>query len=105
MKTASSNKYHVFFGNLANPIKIDIISVLKDKEMSVNELVKKLKIEQSNLSHALADLRECNLVTFRRKGKERIYSLNTRTLVPILRLIDIHAKSYCKGNCAYCTRE
>jgi DNA-binding transcriptional ArsR family regulator len=71
--------------------------------MSVTELVKKLKIEQSNLSHALADLRECNLVTFRKNGKERIYSLNAKTLLPILKIIDIHAKNYCKGNCAYCT--
>ena len=36
-----TNVYHVFFRNLANPVKTRIISVLKQKEMSVNELSKK----------------------------------------------------------------
>ena len=103
MKNNSSNNYHIFFSNLANPLKVDIISALEEKELSVGEISKNLGIEQSNLSHALADLRDCNLVTFKQKGKKRAYSLNKITLIPILKMIDRHAKEYCKRSCKFCS--
>ncbi len=92
------NTYHFFFRNLANPIKIKIISALKEKQSSVNELVNELKIEQSKLSHALASLRCCNIVEVKQKGKQRIYFLNKETILPILKIIDKHENKFCK-NC------
>ena len=92
------NTYHIFFRNLANPIKTAIITALKEKESSVNELSKKLNIEQSKLSHALSALRCCNLVLVKQKGKKRIYSLNKETIIPILKIIDKHKCTYFK-NC------
>lgn len=91
-----STTYHVFFRNLANPIKTKIISALKEKESSVNKLVKKLNIEQSKLSHALTSLKSCNIVNFKQRGKQRIYYLNKETIVPILKIIDKHTCKYCK---------
>ena len=89
------NTYHVFFRNLANPIKTNIITALEEKESSVSELSKKLKVEQSKLSHALSSLRHCNLVLVKQKGKERIYSLNKKTILPILKIIDKHKCEHC----------
>lgn len=91
-----SSKYYGFFGNLANPLKIDIISVLKEGAHSVNELAKKLGIEQSKLSHALASLRRCNIVQVKKKGKSRIYYLNKDTILPILKIIDKHSRKFCE---------
>ena len=91
------NTYHIFFRNLANPIRTKIISELKEKESSVGELSKKLKIEQSKISHALSSLRSCNLVIVKQKGKNRIYSLNKKTIIPILNIIDKHKCTYCKS--------
>ena len=88
--------YHVFFRNLANPIRTKIISVLKEKPSSVTELVKRLKIEQSKLSHALAALKSCNIVDYKQKGKSRIYFLNKTTMLPILKIIDKHRCRFCK---------
>jgi len=102
MKKHSVNQYHIFFGNLANPLRIDIITTLKDKELGVTEMSKKLKVEQSKLSHALANLKKCNIVSVRKEGKERVYSLNEKTIVPILDLIDKHSQLNCGGNCAFC---
>ena len=98
----NQNTYHIFFNNLANPLRIEIISALKEKDMSVNEISKKIRAEQSKLSHALANLRECNIVNVKIKGKERIYSLNKKTILPILKLIDRHATNFCKGGCEGC---
>ncbi len=92
--------YHIFFRNLANPLKIKIISVLKEKKSSVGDLTFELGVEQSKVSHALALLRRCNLVNVEKKGKERIYSLNKDTIIPMLKLIDKHSKTYC--NCKEC---
>ena len=99
-KSYSDNTYHIFFRNLANPIKIKIISALREKESSVSELAKKLKIEQSKLSHSLASLKCCNIVKVKQKGKQRIYFLHKKTIVPMLKLIDKHAKTFCKGICS-----
>jgi ArsR family transcriptional regulator len=87
----------VFFRNLANPVKISIISALKEKQMSVGELVKELKIEQSKLSHALTSLNHCSIVQSKQEGKKRIYSLNKKTILPILKLIDNHKCDCCSG--------
>jgi len=100
--SVKSNQYHVFFGNLANPLRIDIITTLKNKELGVTEMSKKLRVEQSKLSHALANLRNCNIVSVKQKGKERVYSLNEKTIIPILNLIDKHSQLNCGGNCAFC---
>jgi DNA-binding transcriptional ArsR family regulator len=89
--------YHVFFRNLGNELRIQIVTALKEKPSSVNQLSKKLKVEQSKLSHALALLRSCNLVISEQKGKQRIYSLNKKTMIPILNLIDKHAKEFCNN--------
>ena len=97
-----NNTYHVFFTNLANPLRIKIISSLKEKEKNVTELSRELKIEQSKLSHALRLLRHCNIVEVKQKGKQRIYSLNKKTIIPILKLIDDHSKTFCGGNCKAC---
>src|SRR3989339_710463 len=56
-----NNSYHIFFNNLANPLKIEIIGSLKKTSKSVKELVKELNVEQSKVSHALSALKKCSL--------------------------------------------
>jgi|SRR3989344_5651135 len=89
------NQYHIFFSNLANSLKIDIITALKEKPKSVTELIKELKVEQSKLSHALSSLRCCSIVNVKQEGKKRIYQLNKKTIIPMLKLIDNHEVKFC----------
>jgi DNA-binding transcriptional ArsR family regulator len=97
-----NSTYHIFFTNLANPLRIDIITLLREKERSVNEITKLLDVEQSKVSHALSSLKCCNIVDAKQKGKQRIYFLNKKTIVPILKLIDKHATTFCGGKCRKC---
>jgi len=99
----NNSTYHIFFSNLSNPLRISIITSLKEKEKNVTELSKELKVEQSKISHALRNLKGCKIVDVKQKGKERIYSLNKKTIAPMLNLIDKHAKSFC--DCKKCARE
>ncbi len=89
----------MFFLNLANSLKIKIILLLKEKELNVSNISKKLNVEQSKISHALKSLKECKLVLFKKSGKERIYYLNKKTIIPILNIIENHVLSYCKEKC------
>ena len=91
-----NNTYHIFFRNLANPLKTKIILELRKKPYTVLELSKVLNVEQSKLSHALAPLRVCNIVQADQKGKNRIYVLNKDTIIPILNIINKHKLNYCK---------
>jgi ArsR family transcriptional regulator, zinc-responsive transcriptional repressor len=98
MKNISS--YSNFFKNLANPLKIKIILKLRREESNVTDLSRELGVEQSKVSHALILLKNCNIVNFKKKGKERIYSLNKDTIIPMLKLIDKHSQSFC--DCKEC---
>lgn len=94
------NSYNIFFSNLANPLKIGIILSLRENPKNVSEIVKDLNVEQSKISHALSSLKCCNIVNMEQKGKERVYSLNEDTIVPMLKLIDKHASVHCQnGSC------
>lgn len=92
-------KYNLFFSHLANKFKNDIIVTLKEKEMNVTELSQLLNAEQSKLSHALASLKACEVVNVHQVKKERFYSLNDKTIVPMLKLIDKHAALHCEQGC------
>lgn len=93
------NHYYNFFGNLASPLKTKIIEHLKKKSLTVSELSEKINEEQSKISHALANLKECSIVISEPKGKNRIYSLNKETIVPLLKIIDKHKSKNCKEGC------
>jgi DNA-binding transcriptional ArsR family regulator len=95
MKSCTFDRYHVFFRNLANPVKISILSKLKESESSVNDLSNNLGIEQSKVSHALASLSNCNIVQSKQDGKRRIYFLNKKTILPMLKLVDKHKCGFC----------
>lgn len=90
-----NSTYHIFFGRLANKLRIDIINSLLEKPRSVSQLVSELKQEQSKISHALKALSSCRIVNSIKKGKQRIYSLS-KTISPILKAIKDHEKCLCK---------
>lgn len=100
MNKCKYETYHKFFSNLANSLKVNIILSLRAKEKSVNDLTKEIKGEQSKISHALSALKKCNIVQVKQRGKQRIYSLNKKTIIPMLKLIDKHASTQC-GKCPW----
>jgi len=96
VKRALQQPYKQFFGTLANQIRLDIIKFLRQGPRNVSEITTSLNIEQSATSHNLKRLETCGFVTVKQKGKERIYSLNEKTIKPLLALMDMHMKNYCR---------
>jgi len=87
--------YNDFFETLANTTNQSIIQELVKKPLNVTQLTLKTKLEQSKISHSLKRMYECHIVDVKREGKQRIYSLNKDTIVPILQIVDTHAKKMC----------
>lgn len=69
------------FKALADRNRRKILTLLKEKELSVNELLKSFEIGQATLSNHLSILRKAQLVSFTIVGKQRIYRLNQNLLV------------------------
>ncbi|MBS3085965.1 winged helix-turn-helix transcriptional regulator [Candidatus Pacearchaeota archaeon] len=60
---------------LSNPVRLEIINLLRNKKRNVGELVNLTKISQSTISQHLTILRQKNLVLTKRNGKNIYYSL------------------------------
>ena len=95
-----TSECHLFFEMLGTKLKISIINELKNKELNVNELAKRLNQERSKVSHALNTLHTCGFVQAKKTCKNMIYSLNKKTMLPLLNLVEKHIKKYCR----HCTR-
>ncbi len=63
------------FHALGNKTRLHIMEVLASGEINVTVLCKKLKLQQSIVSHHLGLLRVGGLVSRRREGKQIFYSL------------------------------
>ena len=92
--------YETFFVNFANKSKLDIITALRCGPLNVSTITKKIDEEQSAVSHNLKKLTDCNILEVKKDGKERIYSLNKDTAIPILKLVEKHVIKNCSGSCS-----
>jgi DNA-binding transcriptional ArsR family regulator len=79
-----------FFRTLGHPVRIRLLELLSERDHAVHELLQEIVVEPSNLSQHLAVLRRTQLVRFRRRGGEVIYSVSApevRELLLIARRI------------------
>lgn len=91
--------YNAFFETISNETRLRIIELLNIKPLSVKEICEKLNEEQSKISHNLKLLTDCNFLTVKQNGKNRIYSLNKETIVPLMKLVNKHVETYCGEGC------
>lgn len=88
--------YKLFFKAFSNNTRFEIIKLLRKKSMNVSQICKELKFEQSRVSHNLKCLEACGFVSSKIDGKNKIYSLDKKHIVPILNNMDKHIGSYSK---------
>lgn len=87
--------YKLFFASLSNPHRLQIVNVLRQQKLNVSEITAKTGFEQTMVSHNLRRLERCGMVFAEQRGKNRYYTLNHKTIKPLLKLIDNHVKEYC----------
>jgi DNA-binding transcriptional ArsR family regulator len=75
------------FQALAHPVRLRIIELLEDNEVSVTGLQDQLELPQAHISHQLAILRRAGLVTSRRLHTAVIYRLADKRILSAMSAI------------------
>ncbi|MBD2105600.1 metalloregulator ArsR/SmtB family transcription factor [Nodosilinea sp. FACHB-13] len=79
MTTASEKRSDTLltrFKALSDPLRLEVIELLRSQEMCVCDLCDRMEIAQSKLSFHLKTLREAGLISARQDGRWIYYSLN-----------------------------
>ena len=71
----------------SNPIRLEILNLLRDKEMSVTELIKMSKLSQVNISQHLSIMKAKGIVVSQREGKMIYYKLSNPKIIKAFDII------------------
>ena len=72
------------FKGFADATRVQILSLLVDKELCVSEITDAVALTQSAVSHQLRILKQMHLIKYRREGKNIVYSLADDHVLTIL---------------------
>jgi ArsR family transcriptional regulator, arsenate/arsenite/antimonite-responsive transcriptional repressor len=75
-----------FLKALAHPLRLALIELLKNGELSVGQLGNKLGVAQSNISKNLAVLKQVGIVSPRQEGVTVYYAVRDQQIFKVLRL-------------------
>lgn len=75
-----------FFKGLGDPTRIRIVEALLEKERNVSELIKLLRLPQSNISNHLACLKWCGYISSRKEGTSVYYQITDERVKKIVGL-------------------
>lgn len=87
--------YKIFFGTLVSEPRQRIINLLRIGKKNVSEIMEKLNLDQTSVSHNLARLKRCGFVSSEIEGKYRYYKLNEETIKPLMEIIEKHMNKHC----------
>jgi ArsR family transcriptional regulator, lead/cadmium/zinc/bismuth-responsive transcriptional repressor len=86
----SAQRMAEFFGVLADPTRLRLLSALVSREMCVCDLAAGLKMGESAVSHQLRVLRAMRLVKYRKEGRNVYYSLADHHVINLYRDVAAH---------------
>ena len=71
----------------SNPTRLEILNLLRGRELSVTELINKTKLSQANISQHLSIMKSKGIVTSNRKGKNIYYKLTNPKIIKAFDMI------------------
>ena len=72
------------FKGFADTTRVQILSLLAQRELCVGDIAGEVALSQSAVSHQLRLLKQMHLIKFRREGKNILYSLADDHVLTIL---------------------
>lgn len=72
---------------MSHPLRLKIISVLGDKEVSVQDIVEKVGTSQSNISQHLAIMRDKGVLRTRKDANKVFYRVGDLRTLEVLRMM------------------
>jgi ArsR family transcriptional regulator, lead/cadmium/zinc/bismuth-responsive transcriptional repressor len=88
--TEKAQQMAQFFGALADPHRLKLLSALAKAELCVCDLAAVVKMSESAVSHQLRLLRNLRLVKHRREGRNVYYSLADAHIANLYREVAEH---------------
>lgn len=79
-----------FFGVLADPSRLRLLSALAQQELCVCDLAAATKMTESAVSHQLRVLRAARFVKYRREGRNIYYSLADKHVINLYHEVTEH---------------
>ena len=79
------------FKALGDPARVEIVSMLQEKELCVCDILDAFAVSQPTISHHLRILKQAGLVNDKREGKWIYYSLNPDVLKIAAEFLDVAA--------------
>jgi DNA-binding transcriptional ArsR family regulator len=79
---------------LADPMRFQIVEILRDGELPVSDIVGSLEIDQSGVSRHLRILHEAGFVQMRPEGQKRFYSLRPEPFQDLDAWISTYRKTW-----------
>ncbi len=76
------------FQAIADPVRRDIIEMLAEDTLSVNAVADKFDISRPAISKHLKILKECDIITIEKQGRERFCTIQPKQLIPAFLWID-----------------
>ena len=71
----------------SNSTRLEILNLLRDKEMAVTELIEKTRLSQANISQHLPIIKSKGIVTSNRRGKNIYYKLTNPKIIKAFDII------------------
>jgi DNA-binding transcriptional ArsR family regulator len=78
-----------FIRGFSDKTRLQILHSIKNKELTVSQIVDELKGNQSNISQHLACLKGCGIIVGRQEGKYVYYSLRNEQIIQLLHMMDV----------------
>jgi DNA-binding transcriptional ArsR family regulator len=72
---------------MGNATRLQILHILRERPMTVSEIMAKLELNQSMISRQLSVLRSVNVVVGERHGKEMIYRVTNEKIGEVCDLV------------------
>lgn len=77
-------KLALYFQNFSDSTRLKILSCLSFCDLCVNDLSNLLNINQTTISHQLKNLKDQNLIAYKRNGKIIMYYLKIKNINEIM---------------------
>ncbi|MGF3523131.1 MAG: ArsR/SmtB family transcription factor [Candidatus Bathyarchaeia archaeon] len=85
LKVQDKNKFKAkLFKALSDPVRLDILEFMRNGEKCVCEIIPHVKIIQPVVSRHLKILKECGIVSFKKDGNRRVYSITDPRIFQII---------------------
>ncbi|MEM7697177.1 MAG: metalloregulator ArsR/SmtB family transcription factor [Verrucomicrobiota bacterium] len=90
LEVEDSQRMAEFFGVLADPTRLRLISLLSNSESCVCDLAESLSVSESAVSHQLRALRNARLVRYRKSGRQVFYRLHDHHVFDLYKTVREH---------------